>query len=260
LRVYAVTIRVGNRTVITFKGENKMGRPLKKRFFGDKKYGTGLLGLVGGEGIASVIVTNTATNSGYSTSTIVTWSASTTTQIAGGVAATGTATVLFTGNTGRIQSLNITNSGTGFISTSGITITFTPSSAGTAASFAATLTSGRRNAITFNSYITTGSSAVTNGDIIKQTGSRTYLVQNSQGRGDVRLVATATSSLTKGQMNITATDYFNAVYLVSKLSSRKATVVRYQTGTNGTYLVATGPAKWSLTTSTGTTLLIPSTI
>jgi hypothetical protein len=61
-------------------------------------------------------------------------------------------------------------------------------------------------------------------------------------------------------MNITATDYFNAVYLVDKLSSRKAHVVRYQTGTNGTYLVASGPAKWSLDAATGTTLKIPNTI
>jgi len=237
-----------------------MGRPLKKRFFGDKKYGVGLLQSVGGEGIASLTVNNTATNSGYSTTTVVTWSASTSTQIGGAIAATGTATVLYTGGTGRIQSLNITNSGTGFLSTSGITITYTPTSAGTAATFNAILTSARRNAITFNSYLSTGSSAVTNVDIIKQLGSRTFLVQNSQGRGKVKLVATATSSLTKGQMNITATDYISAVYFVDKLASRKAHVVRYQTGTNNSYLVATGAAKWSLDAATGTTVKIPSTI
>jgi len=236
-----------------------MGRPLKKRFFGDTRFGTGRVGAIGGEGIASITINNTATNSGYSTSTTVTWSANTSTKTAGGVAATGTAVVAYNGGTGRIQSLTISNPGTGFISTSNITITYTPTSAGTATTFSVALTTGRRNAITFNSYINTGSSAVANGDIVKQTGSRSYLVQNSQGRGDVRLVSTATSSLTRGQMNITATDYFNAVYLVSKLSSRKAHVVRYQTGTNGTYLVATGPAKWSLDAATGTTLKIPST-
>jgi len=240
-----------------------MGRPLKKRFFGDKKYGTGLLGSVGGEGISSIAVLNTATNSGYSTTTVVTWSASTSTQITGGVAATGTATVLYTGGTGRIQSLNITNSGTGFISTSGIVITYSPTSAGTAATFNASLTTGRRNAITFASYLSTVTGtpgAVLGGDIIKQTGSRTYLVQNSQGRGDVKLVATATNSLAKGQMNITATDYNSAIYLVKKLSSRKAYVVQYQTGTVNSYLVSTGPTKWTTGTATGTTVSISVTI
>jgi hypothetical protein len=238
-----------------------MGRPLKKRFFGDKKYGVGLIQSVGGEGIASIVVVNTATNSGYNTSTVVTWSASTSTQITGSIPATGTAVVLYNGGTGRIQSLTISNAGTGFLSTSGITISYTPSSAGTAATFVASLTSGRRNAVTFASYLSTATGgAVQNGDIIKQEGSRSYLVQNSQGRGKVKLVATATSSLAKGQMNITATDYFNAVYLVDKLASRKAHVVRYTTGTNGTYLVTTGPAKWSSDAATGTTLKINVTV
>jgi hypothetical protein len=240
-----------------------MGRPIKKRFFGDKKFGTGLLGSVGGEGISSITVLNTASNSGYSTTTVVTWLASTSTQITGGVAATGTATVLYTGGTGRIQSLNITNSGTGFISTSGIVITYSPTSAGTAATFNASLTTGRRNAITFASYLSTVSGtpgAVVGGDIIKQVGSRSYLVQNSQGRGEVKLVATATNSLAKGQMNITATDYNSAIYLVKKLSSRKAYVVQYQTGTVNSYLVATGPTKWTTGTATGTVVKLSVTI
>jgi hypothetical protein len=237
-----------------------MGRPIKKRFFGDNRFGTGRVGIVGGEGIAAVVIGNTATNSGYSTTTVVTWSASTSTQITGGVAATGTAVV---SAAGRIQSLTISNAGTGFISTSGVTIVYSPASAGTAATFTASLTAGRRNAITFASYLSTVSGtpgAVIGGDIIKQEGSRSYLVQNSQGRGRVKLVATATNSLAKGQMNMTATDFFGAVYLVSKLSARKANVVRYQTGTNGTYLVATGPAKWTTATATGTTLSITVTI
>jgi len=240
-----------------------MGRPLKKRFFGDKKFGVGLIQSVGGEGISLLTVSNTATNSGYSTTTVVTWSASTSTQITGGIAATGTATVLYNGGTGRIQSLNITNSGTGFISTSGITISFTPSSVGTATTFVTALTTNRRNAVTIASYLSTVSGtpgAVVGGDIIKQEGSRSYLVQNSQGRGRVKLVATATNSLAKGQMNMTATDFFGAVYLISKLAARKATVVRYQTGTNSTYLVANGPAKWTTASATGTTLNLSVTI
>jgi hypothetical protein len=101
---------------------------------------------------------------------------------------------------------------------------------------------------------------VQGGDIVKQEGSRSYLVQNSQGRGRVKLVATATNSLAKGQMNMTATDFFGAVYLIDKLASRKAHVVRYQTGTNNSYLVATGPAKWSTDAATGTTLKLNVTL
>jgi len=110
------------------------------------------------------------------------------------------------------------------------------------------------------STVTGTPGAVLGGDIIKQTGSRSYLVQNSQGRGDVKLVATATNSLAKGQMNITATDYNNAIYLVKKLSSRKAYVVQYQTGTVNSYLVSTGPTKWTTGTATGTTVSISVTI
>jgi hypothetical protein len=240
-----------------------MGRPIKKRFFGNNRFGIGRIQSVGGEGISSITVLNTASNSGYSTTTVVTWSASTSTQITGGIAATGTATVLYTGGTGRIQSLNITNSGTGFISTSGLVIIYSPTSAGTATTFNASLTTGRVNAVTFASYLSTVSGtpgAVVGGDIIKQVGSRAYLVQNSQGRGEVKLVATATNSLAKGQMNITATDHFNAIYLVKKLSSRKAYVVQYQTGTVNSYLVATGPTRWTTGTATGTVVKISVTI
>ena len=93
-----------------------MGRPIKKKFFGNlitpkQNHATGGKTGVGAEGIASIAITNTATNSGYSTTTQVTWVASAP-QITGGVPASGTAVVWYAGGTGRIQSLNVVNSGT----------------------------------------------------------------------------------------------------------------------------------------------------
>jgi len=120
-----------------------------------------------------------------------------------------------------------------------------------------TLTTTQLNAIAFNSYISTGSSAVSNGDIMKQESSRRYLVNNSQGQGQCILVTTST--LAAGQMNIVATDWNGSTYYVKKLTARKAVLV--QTTASGSFLVgncvATG---WTLNSATGTIVTIAHTI
>ena len=94
---------------------------------------------------------------------------------------------------GRITALTVTDAGTGYSSTASVTLTFSPARvAGTATTFAAVLSTGRQNAIAFISYLTTGSSAVAAGDILKQEASKRYLVQNSQGQGQCKLVASPT--------------------------------------------------------------------
>jgi len=229
-----------------------MGRPIKKRFFGNliRPYQNQAVGGrtgVGAEGIVSLFVTNTATNSGYSTTTNVTWVASAP-QIAGGIPASGTATVLYTGGTGRIQTLNIDQPGTGYQNTGSLSLTFTPSSAGTAVTFVATTSTTSTDAIAIVSFLTTGSSAVNSGDILKQESSQRYLVQNSQGQGICHLSTSQT--LTAGFMHIIGTDAGGATYFVNKLTARKATVY-VRTGTGTSYYSSGQVAPWTLSTATG---------
>jgi hypothetical protein len=299
-----------------------MGRPIKKKFFGNlnrEYYGNVVLGTgVGGEGVASVSISNTGT--AYSQGTTVSFTAP---QIAGGKTATGHATFTAFGTAKYgITDIVIDNAGSGYItaptvsvttatgvayastgtsgvaaiypsSTLGIYIgmqvlganinagaTYVTSIAGNVVNLSATnagtvnasiqfkdsgsgfadsvtLTSTQTSAIAFSSYLTTGSSAVTNGDIVKQEASRRYLVNNSQGEGQCSLVSTST--LTAGTMNIVATDWNGSTYYVKKLTARKAVLV--QTTVSTAFLVGNGVSTgWTLGAATGTVVSIAHTI
>ena len=247
-----------------------MGRPIKKKFFGNlitpyqNQQKGGRTG-VAAEGIASIGVANTLTNAGYSTSTAVTWVASAP-QTAGGIPASGTATVLYVpglanaglAQPGRITALTVTNPGTGYSSTASVTLTFSPARVvGTATTFAAVLSTGRQDGISFWSYLTTGTTKVNSGDILKQEASKRYLVQNSEGQGQCKLVTTST--ITAGQMFIVATDYNGSTYFVKKLTAHKAVVV--QSTASGSFLVGNNAATgWTLGAATGTVVSLAHTI
>ena len=216
-----------------------MGRPIKEKYFGNtnspysNQADAGFTG-VGGEGFSTVAILNTTTNGIYTTATTVTWTASNP-QIPGGTAASGTANVSVAG---RITSLNISTAGTGYITTSGVTITFSPATTGTTATYAITaLSSSRQNAIRGLAYISTGSSAVPF-DIMKQESSRRYRVNTAQGQGVVKLVTTTT--LTAGTVNIEATDTNGSKYLVRKLTARRAVLV--QTTASGSFVFGNNKA------------------
>jgi len=100
-----------------------MGRPIKKTFFANLNrefHGSVVLGSgVGGEGVASVAISNSGTL--YSQGATVSVSAP---QITGGVAATGTLTIPASGtNSGKIMAVNITNSGSGYLTAPTVTVT-----------------------------------------------------------------------------------------------------------------------------------------
>jgi len=112
-----------------------------------------------------------------------------------------------------------------------------------------TLATTAFNAIQIISYVPGGSSAVTNGDIMKQEGSRRYLVQNAQGQGICRL---STGTLVAGQMHIIATDSAGDTYWVTKLTSRKANL--YPRSNTGTSIYSTiRVAPWTIGSASGTT-------
>ncbi len=228
-----------------------MGRPIKAKFFanlnlptyGSEQRGSG----VGGEGVATIANNNTGTLYSTSTTLGLTFTAP---QIAGGVAATGQVT---TNAAGNVATVTLLTAGSGYTSTP--TATVNGGTTGTTATFTIALTSNRQNGIAFTSYLTTGSSAVTGGDIIKQESSRRYLVQNSEGRGQVRLVAT--DALAAGQMKIIATDGSGATYFVKKLTAKKAYLANR---TSTSTAVVTGlVAQWTTDGSQGNTLITAAT-
>jgi hypothetical protein len=214
-----------------------MGRPIKSKFFGNKNANE-----VGGEGVSTVVVSNSGTLYTTSTTLTATFSAP---QVKGGVTATGTAT---TDAAGLVSAFTLTLAGTGYTSAPTITL---PATTGTTATFTVSLfaTSVTQNALAFTSYISTGSSAITGGDIIKQQASRRYLVSNAQGIGQVKLVADTPAA---GEMTLIATDTDGATYYVVKLTAHKATLVNI----SGTPLFADNSAVgWVLGTNADTSLV-----
>lgn len=230
-----------------------MGRPIKKKFFGNlitpyQNHATGGKTGVGAEGVSAVVLST----SSLAVSTLTVTVSFTAPTISGGITATGTP--VKTGNT--VTSVLITNAGTGY--TTAPTVSFTGTNmtswlnAGTA-----TLTSTRQDAIAFTAYLTTGTTGVANGDILKQEASRRYLVRNSEGTGQCKLLTTST--LTAGTMNIVATDHNGSTYFVRKLTAHRAIVVQSTVST--AFLVGNSISTgWTLGSATGTVVTIAHTV
>ena len=132
----------------------------------------------------------------------------------------------------KVKSVEVTTAGSGYMTAPAIT-----TQGGT--TFTATLTSGTGgNAITMTGRIVAGSTVQL--DVIKQTGSRRYLVKNGSTVGVVKLVGDAVDAA--GEANIVATDSAGGTYYVTKLTAHRAILTR-DTGTQ----FATGQSvKWTL--------------
>lgn len=221
-----------------------MGRPINKKFFGNLRspytdIPTSQASGVGGESVDAVAVVNPAANGPYATTATITFSAP---QLTGGTRATGTVTINTTTNS--ITTVTLVNRGSGY--TTAPTITVSPATTGTTATFTISLTSNTPNAIAFTSYLLAkdgGSSAITGGDIHKQEASRRYLVENAQGMGQCKLVTA--EPLTPGTMFITATDVNGSTYYVKKLTARRVTLVR-KTMVGSYEYVTNASAGWTL--------------
>ena len=163
----------------------------------------------------------------------------------------GTGSVVSSVGTGLVN-VSATNADT--INTS---VTFTDGGASFAAT-APTTTSTFQNGIAFTSFLLAkdnGANAVAGGDILKQESSRRYLVKNSEGVGQVKLIAS--DSVTVGTMSIIATDGAGSTYFVRKLTAKKAYLVNR---TSTSTAVVTGlVAQWTVTGSQGNTLITAAT-
>jgi hypothetical protein len=161
------------------------------------------------------------------------------------------------------SAVNLSAANAGAVTTAS-SITFVDAGSAQANSVTLFANTTTQDSLAITSYLTTGSSAVSGGDIIKQESSRRYLVRNSQGIGQVKLSAGVgpTHTLTAGNMHIVATDGGGATYYVMKLTAHKATVVnRTSTSTalitTGTFVIGGvsytgGDCGWTLGAATGT--------
>lgn len=221
-----------------------MGRPLNKKYFANTNYQDFGTAGVGGESVASVTVV-AGDSAGYEAGDTVAFSAP---QITGGAAATGTLVL----TDGAVTGVTVTSAGSGYTSAPTLTIT-TTNGTQTTLTLTAVLTSGaaaRQNGIKCEAQVGAGSE-VTTGDIIKQTGSKRYKVQTSDGVAVCKLVTTA--DLGANEMSITATDSDGGTYFVRKLTARKVILVA---GT-GTQFSTGASAKWTFGSAVaGTTVAI----
>ena len=221
-----------------------MGRPIKSKYFGNRNAGS-----VGGEGIASVAVGGSP-GTGWTTGTVVT--ISTSSQITGGISATGITVV--TGST--LSGITIVNSGSGYTTSTGLVYTFTNGGTIGTAAFTPTLTAVTPDAIVA-SAITVVAGSAKNVDILDQKASHRYRVANADGTTVCKLVAAAPAVF--GEMTIIATDSYGSTYYVTKLTARKALLTRFTL--NGTWEYATGTqTKWTLNSASLGTVTIAHTI
>ena len=127
--------------------------------------------------------------------------------------------------------------------------------AGSAFAKTVTATSAKQDAILFTSFLTTGTAAVTGGDIMKQVGSRRYKVRNSEGVGVVKLTTgtNGAGTLSAGQMSVVGTDWGGSTYYFEKINQHTGRV--FTRSSTSTAVFSDGQlAKWTLGAATGTTV------
>lgn len=222
-----------------------MGRPINHRYFGDlNKNATNQTNQTGGEGVASVTIASPIAASLDAATTTVTFSAP---QIAGGRTATGTAVI--DGNK-DLTGITITDAGTGYTAVPTITVVdsdnaetlnLTSGSGGVTVA----LTASQPNALAVQARYST-TNRTSGNDIVKQVGSKSFIVKTQDGQRKFTLVAQTPAAA--GEMAIVATDTGGATYWVTKLYNRTCRLVNK----TGTPLFADGAqVKWGLTAATG---------
>lgn len=150
-----------------------------------------------------------------------------------------------------VGTVSVLNSGTGYTAAP----TVAPSAGN--ATFGATLASSTGVGLYVTAYVA-GTAGADGADIMKQEASRRYLVRNSLGTGQCKLVAKANGDLLAGEMNLVATDSLNSTYYVTKLTSRRATLTRAADGGGG-YEYATGAvSRWTIGSATTGTVSLAS--
>jgi hypothetical protein len=231
-----------------------MGRPLNKKYFGNRNIGSASVTTddgIGGKGIASVTIAGSWSGFTQATST-VTFSAP---QLPGGVTATGTVTI----TAGAPASVTMTEKGSGY--TSLPTVTIADSDVGAETSGTATAVfevdtgnvgsvTNEENAILMTAYLTGGSALSV--DIKKQVSTNRFKVTDGTRTGIVKLTGSLADAAGEGSVRLLDTD--GGTYFATKITSRKAVITR-GTGTQTAFVTGTS-VKWNMTAATADSLLI----
>ena len=203
-----------------------MGRPLHKKYFGNRNTGstsTEADNGIGGQGVESVTISGVWSGFTQATSTVVFGAP----NLPGGVQATGTVTI----TAGAPTLVTMTEKGSGYTSAPTVTIADSDVGAETSGTATAVLTvdtggvpgstTNQENAISITGRIVAGATVAL--DVIKQTGSRRYLATDGTNIGVVELVGDAVDAA--GEANIIATDSASGTYYVTKITAHRALVV-----------------------------------
>lgn len=228
-----------------------MGRPLNKKFFGNRNVGTAATtdNGIGGKGIASVTISGSWSGFTQATSTVV-FSAP---ELPRGVTATGTVTI----TAGAPSAVAITNKGSGYTSLPTVTIADSDVGAETSGTAVAVFqvdsgavgsATNNENAISMTARLTGGSAGSV--DIIRQVSGRRYKVTDGTRTGIVKLKASVATAAGEGSVRLV--DSVGGTYFATKITAHRATVTR---GT-GTAFATGASVKWNMTVATATSLLI----
>ena len=220
-----------------------MGRPLNKKFFGNRNIGT--TGTadngIGGQGLASITI-GSNNSEGYAANDPLIITAP---QLPGGVQAV--AKIATVDEDGKILTIEVTEKGSGY--TSAPTVTEDVGGVQGTTTFTAVLTTdsgsagsatNQENAIAAYAFVTGGSNKL--GDIVKQVSSRRYKVKTADGTMVCQLVTDGVANAA-GEMTITATDSSSKTYYVKKLTARKAVLIPF--GTAGHEFASGASVKWT---------------
>ena len=231
-----------------------MGRPLNKKYFGNRNVGSASVTTddgIGGKGIASVTIGGSWSGFTQATST-VTFSAP---QLPGGVTATGTVTI----TAGAPTLVTMTEKGSGY--TSLPTVTIADSDVGAETSGTATAVfevdsgnirsaTNNENAISMTARLTGGTAGAV--DIIRQVSTNRFKVTDGTRTGIVKLKSSIATAAGEGSIRLVDSD--TNTYFATKITSRKVVITR---GTGVQTAFATGTAvKWNMTAATADSLLV----
>jgi hypothetical protein len=231
-----------------------MGRPLNKKFFGNRNIGSASTTAdngIGGQAVASIAVTGTFSGKTTATAYAVTISAP---NLPTGVQAV--ATITFSSATAG--TVTVTEGGSGYTTVPTATCTLGGGTGNPTLTAVLSVDTGNvgsltndENAISMTAFLTGGSALAV--DIKKQVSGRRYKVTDGTRTGVVKLKSTAASAA--GEATIVATDSIGATYFVTKLTGKRATLtqktaVAMSPGGNTWVFITGASAPWSFNSAT----------
>ena len=232
-----------------------MGRPLNKKYFGNRNIGSTSTTAddgIGGQGVASVPNATGLTGMTAGGPFAILAGDISAPEIPGGVKPVLT----FTATGATVGTIQVVSGGSGYTTAPTVIVRGAlAGGSGTTTKTAVLSTdtgnvgsaTNQENAILMTAQI---GSTIGTVDVIRQVSTRRYKVKNAGGTDIVALKNSAISA--PGEANLVATDEFGATYYVTKLTGHRATLTQKTAGIGspgaGVWIFITGSAApWTLT-------------